>query len=213
MGGARQFQSAPPRGGDGKVIWIITEADRFNPRPRVGAMTIEMGSGTFPSLFQSAPPRGGDSTTMRQRPMHWVVSIRAPAWGRCREGAKDESDRQFQSAPPRGGDGSRKSNKMIAKSFNPRPRVGAMLGTARFLVASLFQSAPPRGGDSVQRSSVRCSSCFNPRPRVGAMRGNRAAGLAGLSFNPRPRVGAICMSDAPANFSVCFNPRPRVGAM
>ncbi len=191
------FNPRPPRGGRprprprwGALRQPRRRRERFNPRPRVGGDPPIVRRPRRPRGFNPRPRVGGD----RLRALRGGdrVSIHAPAWGATADRRGDRPG--FQSTPPRGGDqrrrgwfqstpprGGRLPFGCLARSFNPRPRVGgdgdlhdpmvvsihapAWGATPAAVEGARFQSTPPRGATADGDESPGTS--FNPRPRVG----------------------------------------------
>ncbi len=119
---------------------------------------------------------------------------------------------RFQSAPPGGGRHLSRHVSLVARRFNPRPRVGGDECAARFIADAVvsirapgwgatqivpgvirereFQSAPPGGGRRILLApTAKLGPCFNPRPRVGGDARLFLPIRRCKRFNPRPRVG------------------------
>ena len=146
------FQSTPPHGG--ATVYVPTlhpVRSCFNPRPRMGGDSLRSYPSTRHIVFQSTPPHGGRLNSNTFIKHIKGVSIHAPAWG---------ATVKFRRL------------RILARSFNPRPRMGGRL--ERRHVKAIIQS-------------------FNPRPRMGGDPECRVGIYQHRGFNPRPRMGGDCV--------------------
>ena len=131
-------------------------AERFNPRPRLGAGATTARRFVLPLQRRFNPrPRLGAGATAALAPgdQYSWVSILARASARALHAnyqlKNDALTFQSSPAPRRGRYARWPENWPINYCFNPRPRLGA-------------------GATSLPRCGVGRGRCFNPRPRLGA---------------------------------------------
>ncbi len=229
-----QFQSTPPRRGDGPRPRPRPRPRSFNPRPREGAtalndpfdpserVSIHAPAKGRPAAeictlatkwFQSTPPRRGDLVIVDEASGVEDVSIHAPAKGRLRSHETWVTIRSFNPRPREGATNQAEQIRLWRFCFNPRPREGATWtgwpGTNSFL---WFQSTPPRRGDRRSKWSPPRNQRFQSTP---PRRGDPAAGRqpqAQKRFQSTPPrrgdgAGTRCRFRPRS-----FNPRPREGA-
>ena len=120
------------------------------------------------------------------------VSIHAPAWGATwRKGKYKFLDLVSIHAPAWGATPSLAASVCVARSFNPRARVGRDAEMADDLTDTRkFQSTRPRGARLGCCWQQRVSAVFqSTRPRGARPRKNHENSTISKGFNPRARVG------------------------
>ena len=148
---------------------------RFDPRPRVGATRVQRSCPPLRCVSIHAPVWGRLLLCCVPHILAGV-SIHAPVWGRHRVSVVTAESLWFRSTPPCGGDGPESATpaailefrstppcggdctpapaRPCRSSFDPRPRVGATIGTSSLPVAIDVSIHAPVWGRLRQRARV-----------------------------------------------------------
>ena len=185
----RLFQSTPPCGGDGDIVFIKQQPEvisihapmrgrrkrngpfpcqvDFNPRPHAGATLLGWKHVVMLWHFNPRPHAGATAIFFYSRyPLQYFNP-------RPHAGATTNSAVLFHAL----------------HDFNPRPHAGATFPQLHNSLNSVFQSTPPCGGDKQRRGSspppiISIHAPMRGRPLLFRMSRGR------YDFNPRPHAGA-----------------------
>ena len=176
-------------GCDFRLLLIVLEIRRFNPRTRMGC---DVQTAAFTRFKE--------------------VSIHAPAWGATLISLSNNVCKMFQSTHPHGVRQHKRLYHSVLEQFQSTHPHGVRLhGALRSHCVKRFQSTHPHGV-RLKDGNITCVTLLFQSTHPHGVRHDVQADVAqGRWFQSTHPHGVRLLNSALSNYSFCFNPRTRMG--